>query len=103
MSSSSSRRIALALVLAVLALPAVALAGDRHQQRATRPAVEHQVAGPVEVLAALWQRLVAAWGAVGAEIDPDGATTPAPVGPEIDPDGASSAPGDVGAEIDPDG
>jgi hypothetical protein len=89
--------LSLSLVLAG-AVPAIAA-----HQSAPRALPADRAASVAQVLAALWQGLTATWGAVGAEVDPNGqhGAGTAPVGAEVDPNGAPHS--DVGAEVDPNG
>ena len=84
--SSSLRRLAVVLTLAVLFAPGFAQAAPR------LPAQRINERG---FLSLLWNVLVAPWLKNGAELDPDGRTRATPAG--------GGAVNDNGAELDPSG
>lgn len=96
------RRVLAALALAFLVAVLAPAAAQARVPRKLSASGEADLSAVSIVVALLRGLLVTATGAVGLDIDPDGATTSGEVGPDIDPNGATTS-GDVGSDIDPDG
>jgi hypothetical protein len=96
--SIRSRPLYLVLVLALLASPALAAVG----QRSARPSVS-KTAVAASWASSLWSSLVAIFGHLGGQMDPDGATVTKPSMPPTTSTIQPSVTADSGGQMDPDG